>query len=270
MISAPAFSEPWHERAVVVVGLGQLGALFAGAWLALGRPVVPWLRSSEAEDFAELRPAATLLAMGEAALPEVLARLPEALAEGAVLVQNELLPHAWVGQKSSPTVCVVWFEKKGAKPPHSILPSVLHGPKAGLVAEALTWLGLPYQVAPDEAARDQALVVKNLYILLLNLAGLRVGGTAGELLTKQPELAQSLLAELVQHQAALLGRELDLASLTQEVRRAIDADPSHGCRGRSAEERLTRVLAQAREKGLSLPLVEALAREHLSGDGTER
>lgn len=252
------------SRAVVVVGMGQLGALFARAWLERGRPVVPLLRTSDPSELASLRPEATLVAVGEAALPSALESLPVSLTQSAVLVQNELLPCSWLGKLSEPTVAVVWFEKKGDRPPHSIRPSVLHGPRAALVAEALERLELPFQLAAAEQERDHALVVKNLYILLLNLAGLRTGGSAGELLEGAPELVSALSRELVQHQSALLGRSLQLEPLMADVREAIHADPQHGCRGRSAEERLARVLSQARAHGLTLPTVEALAQEHLA------
>ncbi len=252
------------SRAVVVMGMGQLGGLFARAWRELGREVVPLLRGGEPRELASLRPEGTLIAVGEAALPSALADLPASLTDSAVLVQNELLPGSWPGKLINPTVAVVWFEKKGERPPHSIRPSVLHGPRAALVAEALTQLKLPFQVVPSELERDHALVVKNLYILLLNLAGLRTGGSAGELLEGAPALVTALSQELVQHQSALLGRSLELEPLMSDVRAAIQADPQHGCRGRSAEERLARVLSQARSHGLTLPTVEALAQEHLA------
>ncbi|MCB9591005.1 MAG: hypothetical protein H6718_36710 [Polyangiaceae bacterium] len=252
----------------VVVGLGQLGAVFAEGWLKAGRAVVPITRSVSLEEVsADIpRPAVVLVAVGEAALPALLEALPPAYRERAALVQNELLPRTWrgaYGAEVDPNVAVVWFEKKPGKLIHSIRPSVLHGPQANILAESMGQQSLPYFIAESEAQRDFELVLKNLYILALNLGGLAYPCSAGELWRDHQDLMGPLADELITLQAGLLGRKLDRAELLGSLERAIAADPTHGARGRTAEERLGRAAQQAAELGLQLPVLSALAAEHL-------
>jgi hypothetical protein len=109
-------------------------------------------------------------------------------------------------------------------------------------------------------------VVKNLYILTLNLAGLETRGKAGELLDEHRALFDRLVPELIQLQSALLGpagNRLDAARLIRDLEASILADPAHGCAGRTAPRRLERNLAHARQLGLTLPELERLASQFL-------
>lgn len=276
-MTAPGPSpSPRLASSAVVIGLGQLGATFAEGWLRAGRAVVPVTRRAPLADLPrELpQPSIVLLGVGEHSLPAVLRGLPPAYAERCALLQNELLP--WVWQESlgaaaagpsgaesagaEPSVAVVWFEKKAGKPIHSIRPSVLFGPVSSYLAEALSALELPFFEAQDSQQRDFELVLKNLYILTLNLAGLEVGGSAGELWRDHAQLSHPLCRELICLQESLLGRKLDESALLAGVESAILADPQHAARGRTAEERLRRAAAQALAAGLELPRLSGLAR----------
>jgi len=255
----------------VVIGVGQLGATFAEGWLRAGRAVVPVTRAAPLGDLSlELpEPAIVLLGVGEHSLPELLSSLPAAYSERCALLQNELLPRVWraaLGHNhADPSVAVVWFEKKAGKAVHSIRPSVLFGPTTSYLAESMSALGLPFFVARDSAQRDFELALKNLYILTLNLAGLEVGGSAGALWRDHAALSHPLSRELIQLQESLLGRELDESALLAGLEDAILADPEHAARGRTAEERLLRAAAQARDAGLELPRLFGLAQAQLVG-----
>ncbi len=257
------------RRSAVVFGLGQLGAVFAEGWLKAGRPVVPITRGVDVGVVhGELpEPAIVLVGVGEAALAEVLGALPASYLARAALVQNELLPRSWSGAcpaGEDPNVAVVWFEKKAGKLIHSIRPTALHGPQAKILAESLDQLHLPYFIAESPEVRDFELVLKNLYILALNLGGLAFPRTAGELWREHQGLLAPLCEELVRLQSGLLGRELDVGKLMLGLEAAIEADPAHGARGRTAEDRLRRAVGQASALGLELPVLASLAGEHLS------
>lgn len=256
-------------KSAVVLGVGQLGAVFAEGWLRAGRPVVPITRGTSLEDVSASlpEPAVVLVGVGEAALPDVLTSLPPSYRERAALVQNELLPRTWRAVYSAardPNVAVVWFEKKAGKLIHSIRPSVLHGPQAEILAESLKRQFLPYFIAESPEVRDFELVLKNLYILALNLGGLDFPRSAGELWREHQGLLGPLCEELITLQSLLLGRELSTEKLMAGLEAAIAADPAHGARGRTAEERLRRAAEQAAELGLHLPVLTSLANRYLS------
>ena len=120
-------------------------------------------------------------------------------------------------------------------------------------------LGIPCERVGDDALVD-ALVAKNLYILTANLAGLVHGGTVGELWSTHREHAEAVAREVLALQSALLGRPVDVEARLADLTRAIDADPKHGARGRTAPARLARALRHADELGVDVPTLRALPR----------
>lgn len=266
---------------VVIVGLGELGGVFGRGLLKCGHPVVPVLRHSPVDELAARHPEPelVLVTVAEDDLPSVLERLPAAWRSRVGLVQNELLPRSWQSAGiEGPTVAVVWFEKKAGRPVHEVLPTVLAGSRAPLLAGALRVLGIGCRSVEDdvpaalaEATLLHELVAKNLYILVLNLAGLEIEGTAGDLLTVHRGLLDVLAGETLELQRSLVGPDaaalLDDRRLMEALETAIASDPAHGCAGRSAKRRLERNLHLARERGLRLSNFERLARRHLSGQG---
>jgi hypothetical protein len=162
----------------------------------------------------------------------------------------------------------VWFEKRKDTPPSIVLPSVVYGTNAPLFDAAFAQLALTRRTIDSQGELAHELVLKNLYILGLNLAGLHVGGVARELLSVHEEFFDALIAELLPLEAALLdeappfsGRALDEARLIHDLKRALLADPEHGTRGRSAPRRLERTLKNAARLGRETPILTELSRQ---------
>lgn len=249
---------------VVVWGLGEMGAGFAHGFLRCGRAVHPVTRADDPAAVAAAvpEPALVLVAVGEADLGPVLERAPRAWRDRLALLQNELLPDEWKERDlPAPTVAVVWFEKKRAKPLHVVLPTVTAGPRARVLTEALEAIDIPVREVADDRLLFE-LVKKNLYILTANIAGLEVGGTVAELWDAHHDLARDVSAEVLGIQAFRAGEPLPQRELLEGMAEAFAADPGHQCTGRSAPARLRRLLEQARAAGLRLPTIERIAREH--------
>ena len=70
--------------------------------------------------------------------------------------------------------------------------------------------------------------------------------------------AREVANDVFVHQEARLGRALDRAALLGELDQAVQADLGHGLAGRTAAERLQRVLAQGQQAGVRLPALERL------------
>ncbi|MEJ2575328.1 MAG: hypothetical protein P8106_01245 [Gammaproteobacteria bacterium] len=246
----------------VIIGLGEMGSVFARGLLRLGRPVYPAVRNTDLDALArELpAPAVALIAVAEGDLQPALEQMPPAWRDRLALLQNELLP-ADLADLDRPTVISVWFEKKPGREPKIILPSPVYGPAAGLLRDALGSLGIPVRVLDDAPALAFELVLKNLYILTSNIAGLRTGGTVGELWHDHREFARAVAAEVITLQEALTGARFDHAALVDGMSAAFDGDPAHQCMGRSAPARLARALAHADRLGLALPTLRELGRE---------
>ena len=246
---------------VVVVGLGQLGGVFARGFLRRGYRVVPVNRGDDLAQAAvhTPEPELVLVTVGEGDLPGVLAAFPAGWRGRVGLVQNELLPRDWNAHGiTSPTVAAVWFEKKAGRGIREILPTVVAGPQGSLVEGALEQLGLGVERVDEGTGLDEALVLKNLYILVSNIAGIQVGGTVSELWEGHRQLAEAVAYEVLAVQEALLQRGLPHASLLASLERAFLADPEHGCRGRSAPRRRERMLGHAEEFGIDVPTVRRI------------
>lgn len=253
---------------IAIVGLGELGGSFGRAFLRAGHPVFPIVRGVPIEEVARVpEPALVLVAVGEAELGAVLAAIPEALRERVGLLQNELLPSAWEAHGiGRPTVAVVWYEKKRGTAEKVVLPTVVAGPQASLVRTALEGIGIPTRGVSEGAELAEELVLKNLYILTTNLAGLATAGTVGELFETHRTLALEVAGEVLDVQEAMLGRRVDRAALLERLHRAVEADPSHVARGRTAPARLRRLLAGADRLGVSVPRLRALSERHLGSE----
>ena len=126
------------KRPVVVIGMGEMGSVFARGLLRLGYPVYPVVRDSNLKKMSrELpNPGLVLIAVGEAELAGVLKTLPRIWRRRIALLQNELLP-ADYKDLDDVTVISVWFEKKKGQDSKVIIPSPAHGPRAKLLARAL-------------------------------------------------------------------------------------------------------------------------------------
>jgi hypothetical protein len=242
-----------------LIGIGEMGGVFARGFLRLGYPVYPVTRqmslASELNQIAE--PELVLLAVGESDLQAVLAEIPTAWRDKLGLLQNELLPQNWQGIEK-PTVISVWFEKKPGIEAKVIIPSPVFGPHAALISQALATLEIPTKVLHSSEQLLFELVLKNLYILTSNIAGLRTGGTVGELWTQHQQFARTLATEVIQIQQVFTNETLDSEALITAMVTAFEGDPAHRCMGRSAPDRLTRALTHADRFGLAVPLMREL------------
>jgi hypothetical protein len=247
---------------VVLIGIGEMGGVFARGFLRLGHPVYPATRATPMEDVAAAvpRPVLVLVAVAEADLQMVLRDLPPTWRDRAGLLQNELLPGDWP-TLTDPTVISVWFEKKTGQDAKVIIPSPVFGPRAELLAQALSVVDIPARLLATPEQLLFELVVKNLYILATNIAGLRVGGTVAELWDRHRDFASAVVEDVIVLQEALTGREFDRRALVEGMLEAFRGDPDHKCMGRSAPARLARALANAKAHGLRLPVLEEIARE---------
>jgi ketopantoate reductase len=246
----------------VVIGLGQLGRVFAGGLLRAGHTVVPVNRGDDMATLAQAHPAPELvvIAVAENDLHSVLAALPDAWRPRVALIQNELLPRDWEQYRyADPTVISVWFEKKKGTDAKPLIASPAAGPGASLLCRALASIDLPCREVAPGADLLFELVRKNVYILTTNIAGLRTGGTVSQLWTQHEAFARQVANEVIDIQDALTGVKHDREKLITGMLEAFDGDPEHGCKGRSAPARLARALQHADAFGLSVPTLRALS-----------
>ena len=249
------------NKSVVVVGLGEMGSVFARGFLRTGYTVHPVIRGVEMQSVAENlpQPELVLIAVAEADLHEQLAKVPEPWKDRLVLLQNELLPRDWQQYNLQPTVISVWFEKKKGQDSKVIIPSPVYGKYAQQVADALASIDIASTVLADEDALLHELVLKNVYILTTNIAGLEVGGNVGQLWDEHKIVAESVVTDVIRLQEALTGKTLDHQALIQSMVDAFNGDREHMCMGRSAPVRLQRALMLAQQNELTLPMLERIS-----------
>ncbi|MCW8831126.1 MAG: hypothetical protein OQK32_06340 [Gammaproteobacteria bacterium] len=252
---------------VVVVGMGEMGSVFARGFLRAGHPVFPVVRNMEmvvvAEELAakQNEPQLVLIAVAEADLHSVLQKVPAAWRDRLVLLQNELLPRDWQQYELEPTVISVWFEKKKGIDSKVIIPSPVFGKHASYIAEALVSIDIATHVLQKSEDLLFELVLKNVYILTTNIAGLQVGGNVGELWENHRNVAIAVASEVIELQQALTGLEFDVDAMIRAMVNAFKGDPNHQCMGRSAPARLARALDLAEENGLNLEMLKKISAE---------
>ena len=255
-----------HFATAVVIGMGEMGGVFARALLKSGHIVVPVTRNTdlEATSAAFPQPDVVLITVAESDLADVLSSLPPSWKRRAALLQNELMPRDWEAHGIvDPTVAVVWFEKKPGQDVKVIIPSPIGGPYAAQLSAALTTLDIPCTVVADAAELIAELVTKNVYILTVNIGGLTTGGTVADLWNNHRPLAAEVANEVLAIQAWLAGQELDGERHIAGMAEAIAGDPEHKATGRSAPARLTRALHNAAHAGIETPRLQAIAADHI-------
>lgn len=255
------------KRPVVVIGIGEIGSVFARGLLRCGHPVYPVTRDMDLQTAStEINnPEAVIVAVGESELQTILSNMPANWKDKLVLIQNELLPKDWQPHHINPTVISVWFEKKKGQDVKVVVASPIYGKHSQLIADALSALDIP-NVIINDAINDEdqmtfELVRKNYYILLSNIAGLRVGGTVSELWRNHQDFAKEVLSDIHALQESMVGEPLDNQALTDAMLIAFEGDPDHGCMGRSAPARLKRALAIARDADIDVPMLKQIAYE---------
>lgn len=249
------------NRPVVLVGVGEMGGVFARGLLRADFPVYPISRRNDPEQIAASlpEPALVLVAVAEKDLHPVLETLPDSWRDRVGLLQNELLPRDWERHGlTDPTVISVWFEKKPGQEPKVIMPSPAYGPQAETLCQALAAVDIGCRIVADEAELLHELVLKNVYILTTNICGLETGGTVGELWLRHRDLAEKVANEVIDIQESLTGRQFEREPLIEGMLTAFRGDPDHKCMGRSAPARLQRALEQADEAGLDVPTLREI------------
>ena len=249
------------KQAVVIIGMGEMGGVFARGLLKAGYPVFPIGREDDIQSAAEsiAKPALVLLAVGEKDLLPALQNIPAPWKDKLALLQNELLPKDWLDQDyNQPTVISVWFEKKPGQDFKVLVPSPVFGPQADIIDEALSSLGIPVHIVNDAQELLFELVRKNLYILTTNICGLQTGGTVKDLWDEHSILMNKVFDDVLEIQQQLTATTFDRDHLLGAVLTAFEGDPAHNCMGRSAPARLERALQIANEYNLEVPTLQQI------------
>lgn len=243
------------KKSIVLIGMGEMGGVFARGFLRFGHPVFPITRDMDMDASAANinDPELVLVAVAENDLQPVLQQLPDQWRHHTVLLQNELLPRDWENhQLQDPSIISVWFEKKQGQDYKVLIPSPVYGPKAELIKDALATINIPCRVIETEDEMLHELVLKNVYIVTTNVAGLETGGTVSELWKNHRELATTLANEVLDIQEWLTKKTFDRTRMLKDMLTAFEGDPDHNCMGRSAPARLQRALQLADEAGLEV------------------
>jgi hypothetical protein len=249
---------------VAIIGVGQLGGVFARAFLSAGYPVYPVTRDMPLRQTLDRipSPALTLIAVGEKALPGVLREMAPGPRSSVGLLQNELLPDTWQSNGvTDPTVISVWFEKKKGLDVKVLRPSPLFGPRTDLMADALEGIGVPCRRLDTADELLKELVIKNVFVYMINICGLKIGGTTGTLWKEHADLARQVAAEIIALQEVLAGTTFSRTELMDGVVAGIAGDPRHKCMGRSAPGRLSRFLDMADKAGVPARAIRAIQAE---------
>jgi hypothetical protein len=247
---------------IVIIGIGQMGGVFARAFLSAGHAVYPILRSTPVANVVEKvpDPAFVLIAVGMKDLHPVLDDLPMKWHDRLGLIQNELLPRDWETHGiRNPTVMVVWFEKKYRSPLKPLIPSPIFGPQAQLLAHSLQTLSLPTRILDDDSELTRQLILKNLYILTANIAGLVANENIGKLLKEHSMLMRGVFDDVLALQESLTGQSFDSAQMWEEVCQIFTAFPEQSAQGRSARERLQRAIHLASEFRIAVPQLRSIS-----------
>ncbi|MCI0505883.1 MAG: hypothetical protein L0Z73_07190 [Gammaproteobacteria bacterium] len=250
------------KKPAVVIGLGEMGSVFARGLLRIGIPVYPILRSHQMpESLLQIPdPDIVLVAVAEKDLHSVLDAIPRQCHDRIALLQNELLPQDWMSYHiENPTVISVWFEKKKGQDFKILVPSPVFGPKADILSNALKSLGIPTWVLTNDEELLFQLVRKNVYILTTNIAGLVTGGTVKDLWFSHQSLARAVASDVMDIQEWLTGRTFDRDRLIQGMVDAINGDLQHQCKGRSAPARLAGAIAHADKANLTVTKLREIA-----------
>lgn len=249
------------KQPVIIIGMGEMGGVFARGFLKSGHPVYPLGRQQDIQHEASSipEPELVLIAVGESDLSDVLQNIPQSWRKKLVLLQNELLPEDWIKHGiSDPTIISAWFEKKPGQDFKVLIPSPVFGPHATLVEEVLCSLNIPVNIIENEEKILSELVTKNLYILTTNICGLETGGNVKQLWDLHSILMNKVFDDVLAIQQHLCAATFNRDPLLSAVLNAFDGDPDHQCMGRSAPQRLSRALQIAADAGLEVPELQRI------------
>ncbi|RDH81479.1 MAG: hypothetical protein DIZ80_15475 [endosymbiont of Galathealinum brachiosum] len=253
------------KKSIIIIGMGEMAGVFARGFLRCGFPVTPVTRQMDSQQVASEipDPELVLVAVAEKDVQAVLSNIPQQWQESLVLLQNELLPNDWLQHQLNPTVISVWFEKKKGQDYKVLIASPAYGDKANILVDTLASIDISARELQSADELLFELVVKNVYILTTNIAGLKVGGTVSELWKNHEALTRSVAGEIIELQKKLSTQSFDTEKLIDAMLFAFDGDPDHNCMGRSAPDRLKRALQLAEKHQLNLTTLNDIASECL-------
>ena len=251
------------QSTIVIIGMGELGGVFARGFLRCGHPVYPITRQMNLIEESNKIPVPefVLISVQESELHSVLEQIPKKWQNKLGLIQNELLPKDWLTHNiEDPTVAVVWFEKKKDMELTSILYTPCYGPKASLISNALLSLGESAPILKNEDDLLYELLRKTVYILTVNTAGLVKNCTVEELWSKDQSLAREIATEVIRIQESITGKQLPIEKLINGMAEGIKDCPNRHCLGRSAPARLKRWLTYAEKAKIAAPKLLEISR----------
>ena len=241
---------------IVIIGIGELGSVFARGFLRCGHPVYPITRKMDlAEQCKQIpTPDFVLITVQENELQPLLQKIPPAWRNKIGLIQNELLPHDWEKhQIESPTITVVWFEKKKNIEVTNILYSPSFGPNSELMSNTLHALEIPAPILEKQEDLLYELLRKAVYIFTVNIAGLLNNCTVENLWLQNQPLAREIAGEIIKIQESLTKKKLSQEKLISGMVEGIKDCPHRYCLGRSAPARLQRMLNHAQKANIKTP-----------------
>ena len=121
-------------------------------------------------------------------------------------------------------------------------------------------LDIPCKVLANEADMLFALALKNTFILTINIAGLKTGGTTGSLWAEHKRLARRIAHDIIDLQELSAGRSLPRDRLISALEKVARENPDHKCVGRFAKERLARNVEIADKAGLEISTIREIHR----------
>jgi len=250
------------KKPIVVLGIGELGSVFARAFLKNNYPVYPITRATDINELkASIDPELILVCTAEGDLQFALSSIPVEWKDRVAMMQNELLPRDWEPHNfTNPTVISVWFEKKKGMDSTVLISSPTYGSKAKILTDSLALIDIPAHIVADDDALLFELVLKNLYILTTNIAGLIIepGANVNDLRNNHLSLMRDVSKDVLILQAQLTGQSFSEDQLEQGMIKAFEGDLKHGCMGRSAPVRLDRALELASEFNLEVPTLQKI------------
>ena len=255
------------NKVIVIIGIGELGSIFARGFLRSRYPVYPVTRDMDISEVAKAvpEPELALIAVAENDISEVCATIPTPWRDRIGLLQNELLPKDWKAHKiEQPTVISVWFEKKKGMDYNVFIPSPVYGPKGKLIADCLASIDIPCNVLSSEDELLFELVVKNVFVITINIAGFETGGTTGILWSDHNQLARKVANDVIDLQEWITGTTFARDRLIAGMVEGINGAPDHKCMGRAAPGRLERVIDLANKANLKIPKIREIHKKHQS------
>jgi ketopantoate reductase len=251
----------------LVMGLGQLGQMYAGALLRLGFRVTPIVRSTARPLQLGVPPGTpVLLAVGEEQFDDAVKELQSAQwADHLILLQNEIFPASWKQWGvENPTVMAVWTNRKNGAAQVGLATRV-SGPQADLVMRMHQALNIPCEKLTDESALNTELCAKYAFILTLNALGVAQARTVSHWMQAEPGRVRAVLNDAVALSAARVDGYVDVARASARAREALEALSNLPTLGRTALPRVERAAHAARTLQMDLPALRALLPSHFGG-----